>query len=146
MPPLRTLLSAAALAALATLPAGAQQTDPLAHAEADILTLGGALYSQFCASCHGGEARGDGPVAPLLTVPVPDLRSLAARNDGAFPMLAVIQTIDGRTARTAHGGPMPIWGSVFGEAGGPVQTIPGTALEARGRIMALSLWLESIQD
>ncbi len=133
-------LAAALLIGLA-LPALAEETpDP------DGLAIGARLFADHCAACHGTEARGDGPLAPLLTVPTPDLRGLAARNDGTFPMRAVVHTIDGRTGRAAHGGPMPIWGAVFRETGGMQMGLYGSPLESRGRIMALTLWLESIQD
>lgn len=108
--------------------------------------IGAQLYVENCASCHGAGARGDGPLAGLLTVPVPDLAGLAARSDGAFPMLDVVHTIDGRTGRRAHGGAMPVWGAVFAEPPGFAMGLYGSALEARGRVMALALYLESIQE
>ena len=111
----------------------------------ETLALGEALFAQHCASCHGVAATGDGPLAPLLTVSVPDLTGLAARNDGVFPMLDVVHTIDGRAGRQAHGGPMPVWGVVFSDPPGFRLDDQGALLEARGRIMALTLWLESIQ-
>ncbi len=110
------------------------------------LEIGAELYAENCASCHGTEARGDGPLGGLLTVAVPDLVGLAARNDGVFPMLDVVHTIDGRTGRRAHGGPMPVWGAVFAEPSGFYMGLYGSALEARGRVMALALYLETIQE
>jgi len=69
------------------------------------------LYQQLCASCHGVEGRGDGPVAPLIKIPVPDLTRLAARNGGEFPTERVRLVIDGRSDRRAHGPrDMPVWG------------------------------------
>jgi len=81
-------------------------------ANADYLTMTGSeLYGQFCASCHGPTARGDGPVAKSLTVPVPDLTLIAARQGGKFPTERVEKTIDGRYVIAAHGTrAMPIWG------------------------------------
>jgi mono/diheme cytochrome c family protein len=107
--------------------------------------IGAELYARHCASCHGTGALGDGPLAGLLVVEVPDLTGLAQRNGGVFPMLDVVQTIDGRTGRRAHGGPMPVWGAVFGEPPGYAMGLQGSALEASGRVMALTLYLESIQ-
>ncbi|MGY6409748.1 MAG: c-type cytochrome [Alkalilacustris sp.] len=118
---------------------------PLAAGEAGAVALGAELFGQHCAACHGVTAAGDGPLAPLLTVPVPDLGGLAARNDGVFPMLEVVHTIDGRAGRAAHGGPMPVWGVVFAETPRFATDDHGALLEASGRIMALTLWLESIQ-
>jgi len=69
------------------------------------------LYEQLCASCHGVEGRGDGPVAPLIKIPVPDLTRLAARDGGEFPTEDVRLIIDGRAERRAHGPrDMPVWG------------------------------------
>jgi mono/diheme cytochrome c family protein len=69
------------------------------------------MYQQLCASCHGIEANGDGPIAPLLKVRVPDLTRIAARDGGEFPTENVRQTIDGRIDRKAHGPrEMPVWG------------------------------------
>ena len=136
---MRARLAFSVLAALGVvLPAGADE-------QPETLLLGAELFVQHCASCHGGSATGDGPLAPLLTVAVPDLTGLSARNDGVFPMLEVVHTIDGRVGRQAHGGPMPIWGVVFNEPPQFGLDDQGALLEARGRIMALTLWLESIQ-
>ena len=33
------------------------------------------MYAQRCFSCHGGSGRGDGPVAALLPVTLPDFRT-----------------------------------------------------------------------
>jgi mono/diheme cytochrome c family protein len=69
------------------------------------------LYQQLCASCHGVEGYGDGPVAPSIKVPVPDLTRLAARDGGEFPREDVRLVIDGRSDRRAHGPrDMPVWG------------------------------------
>ena len=37
------------------------------------------FYRQYCASCHGEDGRGHGPVAPYLTVKPSDLIRIAAR-------------------------------------------------------------------
>ncbi len=69
------------------------------------------LYEQLCASCHGVDAKGDGPVAPLVKIGVPDLTRLAYRAGGEFPAQEVLRTIDGRYERHAHGPrDMPVWG------------------------------------
>ena len=76
--------------------------------------LGPRLYFNHCAACHGDDGEGTGPVAASLRVTVPNLRTLAARNDGMFPADAVRAYVDGRDVPTAHGDRlMPIWGDVF---------------------------------
>jgi mono/diheme cytochrome c family protein len=69
------------------------------------------LYERLCASCHGVQAKGDGPVAPLIMVRVADLTRLALRDGGEFPTEDVRRVIDGRFERGAHGSrEMPVWG------------------------------------
>jgi mono/diheme cytochrome c family protein len=69
------------------------------------------LYRRFCASCHGIEGRGDGPVAASLRVEVPDLTLTARRGVGANPRDRIIRIIDGRYILGAHGTRlMPVWG------------------------------------
>jgi mono/diheme cytochrome c family protein len=75
---------------------------------------GEEVYLTFCGSCHGPEGRGNGPVASTLNVLVPDLTRLSERNDGRFPGLEVLETIDGRAPIVAHGPrTMPVWGYEF---------------------------------
>lgn len=85
------------------------QTQP---APATLASLSGMqLFEQLCASCHGVEGKGDGPVAPLIKIDVPDLTRIAYRDGGEFPTEDVRRTIDGRFERPAHGPrDMPVWG------------------------------------
>ena len=72
------------------------------------------LYQVYCASCHGLEGHGDGPVAPLVKARVPDLTGLAARNGGTFPADPLYRVIDGQQASPTHGTrKMPVWGFEF---------------------------------
>lgn len=72
---------------------------------------GAELYQQFCASCHGTTARGDGPVAPALKSKVPDLTRIATRRGGRFGKEQVKQSIAGQRLHLAHGSrEMPVWG------------------------------------
>jgi hypothetical protein len=69
------------------------------------------LYERLCASCHGAQAKGDGPVASLIKIGVPDLTRIALRDGGEFPEQDVRRIIDGRFERKAHGPrDMPVWG------------------------------------
>lgn len=43
------------------------------------------LFEFYCASCHGRDGRGGGPVVPALRVVPPDLTTIATRNGGTFP-------------------------------------------------------------
>lgn len=133
--PIATVLAiAASLAACAQAPT-----------QRDIATLsGGEMYQSLCASCHGVEAKGDGPVAPLIKLHVPDLTRIAQRDGGEFPTEDVRRTIDGRFDRPAHGPrDMPVWGWQFYNS-----TNPNDATE-RARVDALIdrlvVYLRSIQ-
>jgi mono/diheme cytochrome c family protein len=69
------------------------------------------MYQQLCSSCHGVSGHGDGPVASLIKIGVPDLTRIAHHEGGEFPAEDVRRTIDGRWDRRAHGArDMPVWG------------------------------------
>ncbi|QOZ52064.1 c-type cytochrome [Bradyrhizobium sp. CCBAU 53338] len=92
-----------------------------AVAQAEDPDVGKSEFQSSCASCHGADARGKGPVGDLLKVPPPDLTVLAKNNNGVFPTNAVYETIDGSKAVPAHGTrDMPIWGERFN----PVVNLP----------------------
>ena len=78
-------------------------------------------FQEYCAVCHGKDAKGDGPAAPAMKVPVPDLTLIAKRHDGKFNPVEIdsIITGTGKSMTTpAHGvETMPIWGEVFRENG-----------------------------
>lgn len=111
--------------------------------------VGASLYNQYCATCHGSDGGGAGPLTEIMLDKPSDLRQLAANNEanpGEFPMLRVIHIIDGRTGLRAHGGPMPTYGNIFmAEAVDEMEQV-GAVLETRGRILSLALFLESIQQ
>jgi mono/diheme cytochrome c family protein len=73
------------------------------------------LFAAYCASCHGMDAKGHGPVAPALKGPIPDLTTLKQRRRGAFPVAELEKVILGETeGKPAHGSrEMPVWGPVF---------------------------------
>jgi mono/diheme cytochrome c family protein len=97
-----------------------------AAAAFDAVTLedysGAELFDRFCASCHGAQAHGDGPVSRSLNVAVPDLTTIGVRY-GEFPAGQIRDIIDGRGIDVrAHGTrTMPVWGYEFWvEEGGDV--------------------------
>ncbi len=86
--------------------------------ETSVAQDGRDTYLRYCASCHGSEGRGDGPLAGSLTKPPSDLTQLAKRNAGRYDEAAVMAVIDGRRQVAAHGTrDMPVWGAVFEEEG-----------------------------
>jgi mono/diheme cytochrome c family protein len=75
---------------------------------------GRGLYLQYCVSCHGPSAQGDGPVARALSTPPANLRRLAERFGNPLPENQVARYIDGRAEVKAHGPrDMPVWGARF---------------------------------
>ena len=78
---------------------------------------GPALYTAYCAVCHGPTGKGDGPLAhSLKTAPV-DLTRIAARNGGTYPLKSVVRIISGeQEIRAGHGSrEMPVWGPIFSQ-------------------------------
>ncbi len=104
-------------------------------------------YMDLCASCHGVNADGAGPLAELMNVEVPALTDLANANEGVFPMLEVIHSIDGRQGTRGHGYPMPVWGQAF-ERQAEADDLGrfGGEIAVRGRVLSLAYYLESIQE
>ncbi len=56
---------------------------------AEVLDPGKAEYHSSCASCHGIDGTGNGPVSADLKVPPPDLTVLARKNNEVFPFYSV---------------------------------------------------------
>ena len=85
-------------------------------AESDLIEQGRDLYADTCATCHGRDGRGDGPVASALRVRPPDLTTIARRNGGSFRREQVEIFVTGDQVRlpSAHGSTdMPVWGPIF---------------------------------
>ena len=103
-------------------------------------TLGARLFKTHCATCHGVNGRGNGPLADQLRRPPPDLTKFTARNGGLFPDERLRRIIDGRDVPSHGDRDMPVWGDVFrdpregrsSEAGkGRVDAIVGTCRASR---------------
>ncbi len=93
------------------------------------LGQGQKLYMQYCASCHGTDATGKGPVAIALRVPPTDLTRISKEN-GKFPIEKLQASISGENALPVHGNrDMPVWGGTLN----------------RNQIALLVKYIESIQ-
>jgi mono/diheme cytochrome c family protein len=92
--------------------ARAIQPEPLIHS-----IRGDNLYKAYCATCHGTDGRGNGPMAAWLKVAPADLTRIAAHNGGAFPLARIDRIISGEEALPSGHGTrgMPLWGPVFSE-------------------------------
>lgn len=92
-----------------------------ASAQAEEVDIGKAEFQSSCASCHGADAKGKGPVSSQLKTPASDLTLLAKNNNGVFPANAVYEIIYGSKSVPAHGSrEMPIWGERFN----PIVSLP----------------------
>ena len=104
-----------------------------------------ADYANYCASCHGLDGTGNGPMAAQLKGKPTDLTFLAKNHGGNFPYPKVYRTIDGTWDQgdlRAHGSDeMPIWGNVFRRQAADVNSY----METKGRIMAIIQYIESLQ-
>lgn len=116
-----------------------------AIAEPDI-TAGANVFQGFCAVCHGGDAKGDGPMAESITLAPPDLTTLAASNGGVFPTFRVVRQIDGRDPMLAHGGEMPLFGALFEFPDGAIASETGQPIITAQPIADVTAWLESVQE
>lgn len=78
------------------------------------LPTGEQMFKQYCAACHGADAKGHGPMAPLLRTPPADLTTLAKRHMGKFPYDYVKTILEFGPGPNAHGtSDMPTWGPIF---------------------------------
>lgn len=117
-------------------------------ASAQDMSYGQRLFTENCAACHGPEGSGDGAVAALFNAAPNSLKTLAERNNGAYPFSEVYSMISGKTPMAAHGIEMPVWGSVFREEAVKTSAYPGVTGEelVQGRILALVYYLQTIQQ
>jgi len=110
-----------------------------------VAAAGKDRFERYCSSCHGTDAKGDGPLANLLTEKPADLTQLAKENQGKFPGIKVMHQIDGRDTVRAHGtSDMPVWGESFKAAG--TTSSPTGESAVRGTAQEIVRYIESIQE
>ena len=121
----------------------AQQGKPeIKHAPAPPTSAasGKEMFVAYCASCHGTDAKGNGPAAAALNSKPADLTALAKNNGGKFPADRVMSILRGEATVTAHGNrDMPVWGPVFWKMS------QGHPAELQQRVTNLTHYLESLQ-
>ncbi len=138
------VISAVAAGAAATTQTGPQSTQKapeLQQRQTLIRSVEGAdSYRAYCASCHGKDGKGNGPVAPWLKATVPDLTLIASSNGGSFPAARVGRIVMGEGMIASHGSrEMPVWGPIFHQIEGDVD-------RGNVRLDNLVKYLESIQS
>jgi mono/diheme cytochrome c family protein len=134
---------ASALVALCTAAPAARAQTSAQTSEEKLVAAGREEFLQYCASCHGPEGKGNGPLAEDMRVPPADLTHITSRHGGAFPEPMIAEIIDGRRRVRGHGpGNMPVWGRRFDREVGYGQA---GDIAIRGRISLLVEYLRSIQ-
>ena len=130
----------AACALLLGLAANAQQpalkrVRPAATSSLD----GKGLFLEYCAVCHGKDAKGAGPALDALKQRPSDLTQISRKNHGKFPDTRILAILKGEQPVTAHGNAdMPTWGKTFSD----MNVNPNVG---QGRMHALVMYLEEIQ-
>lgn len=121
---------------------------PLAAQDAEEIAVmeGQHIYQTYCATCHGVDLQGNGPMAATLILQPPDLTGLSARNDGVFPTTRVVMRIDGRDPLVSHGSPMPVYGDYFEGNDMPLKLETGQPVMTSRAIADIVVFLESLQQ
>jgi mono/diheme cytochrome c family protein len=114
--------------------------------EQEVIGAGKREFQRSCTSCHGADARGNGPMASVLNVKPADLTQMKKKHGGTFLFWRTYDTISGReeevTVRGHGTREMPIWGDRFRLEPGANEQY---ALGVRGRLLSLVQYLQSIQ-
>jgi len=101
---------------------------------------GKEMFMAYCASCHGKDAKGDGPAASALKLAPADLTALASKNSGKYPAAKVTSVLTGQANLAAHGNKeMSVWGPIF------FRMSQGHESEVQMRIANLNHYIESLQ-
>ncbi|MBS8228671.1 c-type cytochrome [Vannielia litorea] len=114
-------------------------------AQAQDVHEGRLLYERHCATCHGLDADGQGPMAPALVLQPVDLTELALNNSGTFPMARVVKRIDGRDPLVSHGSPMPVYGELFDGDDTPLKAETGQPIMTSRPVADLVEYLKTLQ-
>jgi mono/diheme cytochrome c family protein len=115
----------------------------VALAEGNDVAEGKRYFLSYCASCHGVNGDGHGPVAPALSTSPANLRLLGEKYGTPLPAARLANLIDGRSAIRAHGSrEMPVWGEKLYQLGQGERGDTGVS-EVIGKIVA---YLNTIQD
>ena len=120
-----------------------------ASAQSMSTEIGEFEYLNSCASCHGADGKGAGPLADLLNTAMPNLTELQSSNGGVFPVSQVYETIDGSADVAAHGArEMPVWGMRYMDRANESADLAPAAADAypRMRILSLIEYLSTIQE
>jgi len=85
----------------------------VALAQPAVYDAGKLEYMDNCASCHGVDGKGNGPLGNLLQRSPPDLTLLAKNNQGVLPMNRLFEVLDGANVPSHGTRDMPVWGREY---------------------------------
>lgn len=107
---------------------------------------GKALFTEYCTSCHGEDARGK--LIDTLSVQPANLRLIQKMHRSAeFPIAEVARVIDGRKLVAAHGArEMPVWGDIFRQEGLFEEGQEITEEQLKGKLADIIAYLMAIQE
>lgn len=129
----KSILALMLVAVIATAAAAASQKS---------VRQGRKYYLRYCASCHGENGDGHGPMASSLKEQPADLRLLSNKFGTPLSIEKVSAFIDGRQDVAAHGArTMPVWGERFYD----IWNAKGSPGGMQGRITNIVLYLRTIQ-
>lgn len=107
-------------------------------AQAVPVVAGQETFRISCAPCHGIDAKGTGPVVPVLRYKPSDLTQLSKRNGGKFPPAVIEDALQDNHLIPAHGSrDTPIWGDAFRNP---------DREETKTKVRNLVLYIESLQE
>ncbi len=114
-----------------------------AAAGANDVAQGRTYYLRYCASCHGDNGSGHGPMASSLKQQPADLRMLSEKYGRPLRIKQVAKFIDGREYVAGHGSrEMPVWGERFYDIWSAHGSRKGSMQD---RIRKIVLYLRTIQ-
>lgn len=111
--------------------------------------IGKMEFTENCASCHGVDGKGNGPLGNLLQKSPPDLTLLAKNNKGVLPINRLYEVIDGSGVPSHGSREMPVWGMEYRvEEGKALREARGhydVPAVVRARILTLLEYISRIQ-
>lgn len=111
------------------------------------MDFGKREFEANCASCHGVDGKGKGPIVELLRRSPPDLTQLAKNNQGVFPMNRLYEVIEGGNVAGHGGRDMPVWGRDYRikDAERMMEAPYDAEAMVRTRILALLEYINRLQ-
>lgn len=105
---------------------------------------GAAFFAANCASCHGGDGRGEGPLSENLSPKPTDLTVLARQNGGVFPTARALSYIYGDPEQGHLARVMPQFGGAMADDLVPLE-VDGVLTPTPRVLAGLLAYMESIQ-